>query len=684
MGNRLFFKLAKNNIWRNRQMYIPYALATTIMSAMFFIISNLTFSRSVSNMRYGETMVSMMAVGIVIMAIFTISYMLYLNSFLMKRRKKEFGLYGVLGLEKRHVMRIVGIENIILNAASLGFGILCGTVFGKLIFMALMATLDVAEGSRFTLAPQAYILTVVIFLGIFVVTTLYNQLVVRLANPIDLINGSRKGEKKMRATLPVALLGAVCLGTAYWASMVTDRMSAIIIFWPAVVLVIIGTYCIFTAGSQVVLRALKKNSKFYYKPRNFIAVSGLRHRMRQNAAGLSNICILSTMVLVTISCVFSLYLGQESALKKEFPNDAEMGVSYDRCEEAPDLTASYEALYDWAAKSDATIDEIYTIPVIREHFYLDNGQIYVKDENGQYQIDAEKEGDYGNYKYAKIIALEDFNRITNQNETLQSKQLLLVSGNELAVGNTLLLNGVEYSIKSVRNDTKLANGKNAEVKDSIFFVAASREECYQLSKVMAPDLQNKADGDESRIWLETTVNYSAQSNSQRFEFSDGMYSVFSDGVKRAANSSNGGRSFSSIDISREGMNSVTGGLLFLGVFFALLFLVNTVLIMYFKQVSEGYEDREKFVIMQKVGLSDEEVRSTINSQVRTVFLLPIIVALVHILAATNIMRQIMSSLTFADTSLLLICITVTSALFTIVYLAVFKLTARTYYKIVKW
>ncbi|MEG1558385.1 MAG: FtsX-like permease family protein, partial [Oscillospiraceae bacterium] len=193
MGNRLFFKLAKNNIWRNRQMYIPYALATTIMSAMFFIISNLTFSRSVSNMRYGETMVSMMAVGIVIMAIFTISYMLYLNSFLMKRRKKEFGLYGVLGLEKRHVMRIVGIENIILNAASLGFGILCGTVFGKLIFMALMATLDVAEGSRFTLAPQAYILTVVIFLGIFVVTTLYNQLVVRLANPIDLINGSRKG-----------------------------------------------------------------------------------------------------------------------------------------------------------------------------------------------------------------------------------------------------------------------------------------------------------------------------------------------------------------------------------------------------------------------------------------------------------------------------------------------------------
>ena len=283
-----YLRLAASNLKRNRRLYVPYLIASVIMSAMYFIITNLVASKSIANLSNGMTTQTILAVGLAVMSLFTVGYMLYINSFLIKRRKKEFGLYGVLGLEKRHVGRVIFWENLMLSATSLVLGIATGCVFGRLIFRLLMLVLDTAQGSAYALAPQAFFSTAGMFAILFLLTTLYNLFQVRLSSPINLLKGEKRGEKKLRGVLPLSILGLLLLGLAYGASIVVaDPVFVFLLFWPAVILVILATWLLFTAGSAVVLRGLQKKKRFYYQPQNFIAVSGLLHRMRQNAAGLA-------------------------------------------------------------------------------------------------------------------------------------------------------------------------------------------------------------------------------------------------------------------------------------------------------------------------------------------------------------------------------------------------------------
>ena len=289
LGKAFYFRLALSNLRRNRRMVMPYFIATAVLSGMFFIILNLIFSQSISNIIYGPTLQSMLSIGIVVMSFFTVIYMLYINSFLMSRRKTEFGLYGVLGLEKRHVGRIIFWENLALSGGGLLLGLASGAVFGKLIFLILMRAMhSMAPGSTFSPTLPALLATSAIFFCIFLLTCLYNVVKVRLASPIDLLHGEAKGEKKPRFTLPITILGILTLGGGYALSLMAGMPAmALVSFWPAVLLVIIGTLCLFTSGSVLLLNRLRKNKKFYYQPRNFVAVSGLLHRMKQNAAGLA-------------------------------------------------------------------------------------------------------------------------------------------------------------------------------------------------------------------------------------------------------------------------------------------------------------------------------------------------------------------------------------------------------------
>ena len=680
LGNRLYWRLASANLKRQKALYFPYAVATAVMSAMFFIILNIVLAKSISNMSFDGIMRAMLLFGIVVMGLFTFGYMFYLNSFLIKRRKKEFGLYGILGLEKRHVSRIIFFESVLLNAGSLGFGLLCGTVFGRLLFLLLMSLTHVAEGSTFELSGTAYLLTAGFFCLIFLVNTVYNQFQVRLANPIDLLSGEKKGEKKLRGVVPMTVIGLLCLGGAYWFSMTTRSQAlALGMFWPAVVLVILGTYLLFAAGSQFVLRAIKKSDRLYYKPKNFISVSGLTHRMKQNASGLANICILSTMVLVTVSGVCALYFGQDTVLSEQHPTDYQIEIYYDKRLPTPSDDAAHEAVRRLASQYGVTVGDLYTYHCLRDSVMLKNGAFRFKDANAD--IPSGDADDWAHMYPAFLLTLGDFNRVTGRSDTLAPGEILIATQLEIAEAETLNANGKAFKIKAVYDDTNLTHCKNSDRESSVFFVAADAEAVDALRYAINPGIAVDRAFGEFYLRAVTEINYSARDMHTRTAFSEALDNAIYDTYRAQIDSAS--YTSSSLDTSREDGYALYGGLLFLGIFFASLFLVNTVLIMYFKQYSEGCEDRERYVILQKIGMSGEEVRSTINRQVLIVFFLPMIVALMHILAATNIITRILEVFVMTNNGLTLVCILATSVVFCLVYVVVFRLTARTYYGLVK-
>lgn len=656
MAKGLFFKLARENIARNRRLYAPYAGATAIMAAMFFIILNTIYTQGISSMRWSATLIAVLNIGLVVMGIFTAVYMLYLNSFMLKQRKKEFGLYAILGLEKRHVGRIILIEGVILNGLSLAAGLIIGTVFGRLFFMLLLAVMNVAGESSFELSLTPYLITAVFFMAIFLACTVYNQLSVRLANPIGLLYGEKSGEKRLKGVALLSILGLLCLGAGYYCSLSpTLAPAALVVFWPAVVLVIVGTNLLFLAGSQFILSRIKRNKRLYYRPRWFVSVSGLSHRLKQNAAGLSNICILSTMVLVTLSMVFSLYFGQENALQTLYRNDFSVAFFVEGGQPA-DYSDFISYANSQARRHNVTMDTTAAFNRLQVSASITGGQLTAVTEGRLPLVEA------------TIISLDDYNAITGSSALLADGELLLLFESPELI-TTSKIGG--YRIKSVLSGTYFTQG--SDIKNDMviraFIVAASPADCLKISaefedsSLMEPQWATVID-----------LNFTG-SEQDRLAFANELVShLFEIGLRRSQ---------SSYDLSRSDFYALYGGLLFMGILFSALFMVNTVVIMYFKQVSEGYEDRERYKIMRNVGMSDSEVRKTINSQVLIVFFAPLAVAVMHIFAATAIMTNILRNVAMTNNSVTAICIAAITAVYAVLYVFVFKITARSYYKIVK-
>lgn len=676
----MYFKLAKGNLVRNKRMYVPYFLATAIMSGMFSIVLNMVFSKSVSNLSYGDTIVMMFTFGVVVMAIFTVGYMLYINSFLIKRRKKEFGLYGILGLEKRHVGRIIFWENLILNFTSVTVGLVGGSVFGRLIFMLLLWTLKTAPGSKYMISPLSILLTIAVFTGIFVLTSLYNMLQVRLANPIDLINGEKKGEKKVRMPLLRTILGILCIGAAYFAAIwVKSTAFAVLLFWPAVILVIIGTNLLFTAGSVYILNAIKKNKKFYYRPQNFISVSSLIHRMKQNAAGLANICILSTMVLVTVSGCCSLFFGQDNMVNKAHPDDIEISLYQDDQIEYSEQTLKKTA-ESLAEKYDISIDEFVTYTSGVESVEIYNEKVTLKDENGNLRFSAVSPEGY-QYVYAvHILTAQQYKLLTGETVDLDEGEILLLCADDIGSHNVFQTYAGDYKVVSQITESPITEGKNMKYTNMLYIVAADETQAEAIRCGMNPAANtNPQPGGKETMTV--ILNISGQSDNICSEYVDSLTDEIG---KLPTDADSLGYSYTNIFDARSSYLGTTGGLLFLGVFFTILFLTNTVLIIYFKQVSEGLDDSERFMILQKVGLSDGEVKRTINRQILIVFFLPLITALAHILAASNMLVQMLRAFALDNPAITWISVGITSVVFAMVYVLVYKITAKVYYRLVKW
>jgi len=568
LAKAFYLKLAWNNILRSRRIFFPYILTTAVISGVYLLIGGLIFSDGLANLPSGPTAQSIFAFGMVVFSVFSFFFMIYIHNFIEGQRSKEFGLYGILGLEKRHVGRVLLWENLI----TLGTGTLSGVgialVFGRLLFLILLKMIHTAAGSAFTIAPLAYGIMFGLFFAVFVVTSILNLWKIRLTNPIELMTSPRRGEKDSRLLIPLAILGLMCLGAAYYFAWIIDNPgTALSLFFLLVILVIFATNILFRFGSIAALRGLRGNPSLYYKPRNFIAIGGMFQRMRQNAKSLATICILSTMLIVTMSGTLSLYLGQEKILREQYPYDVTLWMNEGHGEEA-------------IRQMDETIVALapeYGVTVRSDKDKL----VYELPESGY----------------------ERSNYVSPDSVFLDTPHLIYFDGGFL------------------------------------FDVDGEQEDCERFVEALI-DLYDRTYPGE-------------------------------------------GVSFRSIYTSRQDDYATYGGLLFLGVFFGILFLAVTVLIIYFKQISEGFEDKEQFMILQKVGMDDAQVRATINRQVLWVFFIPPGMTLLHMVFASRIMARMLQIFMLYDWKLVLTCIAGVCAVFLLLYLIVYRLTAHAYYRIVK-
>lgn len=662
MSRFFYIRMALTNLKKNRQTYFPYLLTCILTICMFFIFQVLAYNDGLNHMGGGKDMAVILGTGSYIIGIFAVIFLYYTNSFLIKQRKKELGLYCILGLEKKHVARILAWETIMTYLFCMILGIISGFVLGKLVFLVLLKLVNLKVSLSFGLAPKALLSSMTLFLCIFGLNLVTNIFHVRMVNPIELLRGGNKGEKIPKVSWWLALVSVICLGSGYYIAIVTQNpMEAFAKFFLAVILVIVGTYALFTAGSIALLRVLKNNKKFFYKPKNFIAVSGMVYRMKQNAVGLANICILSTMVLVMIAGSVSLYVSQEKTIRYRFPHDLQVN----KLESVEQIAGIDRILEEMTADSKVSV---------ADEFYFSYQDIYTYKEDGKY-VNA-NEGMYGNYvtmdsvqqSSFTIIPLEDYNRIEQKQVSLMDDEVLVFSIKDSIKGNVLQIGEEEFRIQEKLETSILGKKDPYAIFDENILIVKDKEAGERICR--AAGLQPEVNG-----W---TLEWNCDIDGKKDDCVDFSYAF----VDRVHNEVSSGY-VDSMYTSLSGWYISFGGILFIGIFLGILFVMAAVLIIYYKQVSEGYEDHERFLIMQKVGMSHDEVRSSIRKQVSMVFFLPLIVAVIHVMFAFPMISRLLVMFNLTDIRLEFICTCVTVVVFALVYSLVYMRTAKVYYRLVR-
>ena len=583
------------------------------------------------------------ATGVII--VFAVIFLFYTNSFLIKRRKKEIGVYNILGMGKRHIARMMAVETILTAGISILGGLVFGIIFGKLMYLLLLKILHNSVDMQFSVNGTAIVQTVILFAGIFLLTYLYNILQIQLVNPVELLHGGNQGEKEPKSRWLLVIVGVAALGNGYWIALTTEApLEALLKFFVAVVCVIIGTYALFIAGSIVVLKILRKNKAYYYNPKHFTSVSGMIYRMKQNGAGLANICVLSTMVLVMVSTTVSLYAGMEDILDSRFPRDVSIV-----CNEAD--TNKEETLQrlikEQCEKAGVKITD-------RVRYRYGSMNAVLKGNN------LEKVEQYypdNHFYYVEMITQEEYNRIEKQNVSLKEQEILTYTTNGKCGKKQINIAGQNYQVKKELSEMTSQPKSTAEMYKTLYIVFANAEQIERIESFSYADKFNlKGDDGKQKETLEQIQN----------EF----YEKFPDGTMESRM------------LSRSSFYELYGGLFFIGIYLGSMFIMATVLIIYYKQISEGYDDRERYQIMQKVGMSKKEVKRSIRSQVLSVFFLPLVVAVIHVAVAFKVMTKILGVLNLTNVSLFAVCTIITIAVFAVFYIIVYSITAKEYYRIV--
>lgn len=671
--NKLFYpKLAAGNIKKNGKTYVPYILTCIFTVAMFYIMKSLSLNEGLKNIRGTDTVTHIMELGCYVVGLFALIFLFYTNSFLMKRRKREFGLYNILGMEKRHISKVIAFESLYITLLSLAGGFVAGISLDRLMYLAVLKAVGVETVFKFYISSESIVTAIFLFLIIFTLILLNSLRQIHLSKPIELLNSKSAGEKEPKAKWITAITGLLCLVGGYYISITTkDITAAILLFFVAVILVIIGTYLVFTAGSVAFLKLLRKNSKYYYKTNHFISVSGLIYRMKQNAVGLANICILSTMVLVMISSTTSLMIGSNDAVQNQYLNDVSMNVY------SPSDGTDFESAAQRMEKE--IVDGIIVkaidksgLEVTKRVKYFDLGISGAMNGNT-----LKTDGDISDMNKVVLIyfyTLSDYNTLTDSNKTLNDEEVLMCSSDGVDFEyDTMNIFDRQYKIKERIDNFKglvaMYDSYYLVVKDFSELEHLYEQECLEYDVV-------------SKIMYNVGVDFTGSDAEKRVVkdlIDDGM-------VQRGESVAESDTEPTCVVRQRvdgyDNMKTLVSSFFFLGLFLGALFLMAAILIIYYKQISEGYEDKERYEIMLKVGVSKKEIKKSIHSQILTVFFMPLIIAGIHTVAAFPIITRLLLAFGLTNTTLTAVCTLCCFLAFAFVYVVIYLITSRAYYKIV--
>ena len=658
-------RLALSNLIKNRKLYYPYALATILAIAITYIFTSLTLNPHLDDLTGSDPIKMVLGMGLVIVALSSGIIVLYANSFVMKNRSKELGLYSMLGLEKRHLFSMILKETVIMSFVTLLLGIGVGALFDKLIYAFLQRLIGESTGLVSTFQVMTIPIVLVIFACIFSLLVLVNGFRLLRLNPLQLTKDGLKGEKKGRFLVIQTLLGLGTMGYGYYLALsVQNPVTAIISFFLAVLLVILGTYLLFNAGTTVVLQLLKKKKSYYYKPNNMISISNLVFRMKKNAVGLATIAILSSMVLVTLVGAASIYAGKKDYLASATPHD------YSVAGNKVDLTSTKKLMDDFLIKTGEQANEKVAVSYLL--FGIKN------QETNKLTVFTKNERKVVPKSIVLVFSQETFKQLTGKELNLSSNQIALYTKNKtLKTQKSLSIDGKNYQIHR-----QLGDFINKKIPN-IYKIIVS-----DYSYLVVPDIKIfESSMKGTSITQATYVGVNVKNPTHDAKKNSDLLDQMTDKETQQLAGQNTGVSQSYLTANSqydtEGMlNGFVGGTLFIGIFLSIIFMLGTVLVIYYKQISEGYEDRERFVILQKIGLDDLQVKQTIRKQVLTVFFLPLIFAFTHLAFAYHMISLIVRVIGVLNPDLMLVVTIIVCGVFFLAYVLVFALTSRSYRRIV--
>ena len=667
-----YFGLAKDGIRKNSKMYTPYILTCIGMVMMYYIILSLQTDKTIGNMAHGSDIQMVLGFGGWVIAIFSCIFLFYTNSFLIRRRKKEFGLYNILGMGRRHISLIILCESVIVAVVALVLGLFTGVLFSKFAELGLINIIDQQVNYSFFIAPKAIISTIKIFGCTFVLLFLNNLRQLYFTSTIELLGSEKAGEKPPKANWLVAIAGLVLLGIAYYISVtIKNPLAAFSVFFIAVVLVIIATYLLMIAGSVVMCRILQKNKTYYYKKNHFVSVSSMAYRMKRNGAGLASICILATMVLVIISSTSCLYFGHEDALNRRYPRQIDFGFDFTNATQA-----TLENVKEIQNGLNQAIEECGVESVNK--YTSRSASIAGALEGNKLTTSVGAYGDKGISEMERVIMLyfipiEDYNEATGKNVVLEDNEALCYFSEDFDEKSLQVDDMTTFTIKEKIDKCPNMDNVDFEVVPVMVMYLADYDSTLQKMQEL-----EGLDGESRLIYsleygFDTTLSGDKQIEAasqikEKFLKNEYEYNEMSMDVREA---------------QRQDFFVAFGGLFYLGILLSVVFIFAAVLIIYYKQISEGYEDHSRFDIMRKVGMTDKEIRKSINSQMLTVFFFPLILAGIHICFAFPIVRKLLMMFSLNNVGLFVETSIISFLIFGVLYAIVYRITSNAYYRIVR-
>ena len=671
MHKGIFSRLAKQNIRNNKSTYIPYIITCIFCIAIIYMMEFLRDCPTLDQaVRQADEVRMIVFTGEIVVEIFCIIFLIYSNSFLMKRRQKEIGLYNILGLERNHIGIVMFLETIITSIGSLAGGIAVGIIGSKLALLLLLKLLHIPSVLGFYISVKGIFTCLFMFGIVFLMILFLNLAKIYLSRPVELLRGNNTGEKEPAAKWLMALIGFICLGAGYYLAVTTESpIKAITIFLLAVILVMAGTYLLFTAGSIVILKFLRRRKSFYYRTGNFISISGMLYRMKQNAIGLASICILSTGVLLMISMTVSIYFGMNDIMLNRYPYDVDMSVtsiSEDECQTA--IEAFEKAIADNKVPVEKSVEEIYLDIVCSKN----GDQILIKPANTIRNSDS--------VLVLSLFTQAEYERLTGISANLNDGEIFAWYPSAVQK-DSVTVDETEFTVKKWLDKNPLTCGEDA-VSDNAVLVVTDEDfkKFDEMRTEMYKGVSSAPAGEDLTLHLGLDIT---GSETDKIDFGTPVMEVVKDLKKNGGLSENSWITSGIRQQEYESYYADNGSLLFIGIFLGSLFLMGTAMIIYYKQISEGYEDQKRFEIMQKVGLSRREVRSSVRRQILMVFFLPLLMAMLHITMAFPMIRRMLLLFGMTNTKLFIGCTAGTVLIFAVVYGLIYLMTARSYYHIVE-